>query len=125
MCSFSLYPPVFSIIYCDFAAFHFVSFWREFFFNFYWNIVALQYCISFCCRAKEISYICIHISPLLGDLTQNPKGFSFVYLVIHLFFVSLSSLSAPREKEDLCLFHSLSFFVCVREGNQVICLSFT
>ena len=28
-CSFSLHPTVISIIYCDFAAFHFVSFWKE------------------------------------------------------------------------------------------------
>ena len=55
----------------------------------------------------------------MGDLTQNPKGFSFVYLVIHLFFVSLSSLSAPRKKEDLCLFHSLSFFGGGRKSSHL------
>ena len=29
---------------------------------FYWHIVALQYCVSFCCAAKWISHTCTYIS---------------------------------------------------------------
>ena len=58
----------------QFTAFAFVrSVWNAFlslslslfFLNFYWSVVALQCCVSFCYKAKWIS-LCIHISPLLG-----------------------------------------------------------
>ena len=29
--------------------------------NFYWSIAALQYCVSFCCTAKQISHMCAYI----------------------------------------------------------------
>ena len=38
------------------------------FLNFYWSIVALQYCIHFCCEAKWISYTYAYIPSFLDFL---------------------------------------------------------
>ena len=35
-----------------------------FFFNFYWNIAGLQWCVGFCCTAHD-SATCIRTSPLV------------------------------------------------------------
>ena len=38
-----------------------VCFFFLLFFIFYWSIIALKYCVSFCCTAKWISYMNIYI----------------------------------------------------------------
>lgn len=94
---------------------HFILFpFGENFFNLYWNIVALQYCNSFCCRAKEmLSYICIHIS--FWDLTQKSKRI-LICLFSHSFvFVSLPTL-CPLGKRGSFVYSFTIFFVC--EGGK-------
>jgi len=61
--------------------------------------------------------------PSFGGFDTKSKRL-FICLVIHLFFVSLSSLSAPPGKKRTFVYF-IHYLFLVGDGNQVICLSFT
>ena len=73
-------------------------YWLSFFIFFNWRVIALQFCVRFCCTAKWVSFMCTHIFSLRPSHPSPLRHYR-------------ASIWAP------CAIHSFPLAICFTHGR--------
>ena len=91
--------------------------------NFYWNIIASWYCVSFCCAAKWIGYTYTYIYSISDFLpirittehwVEFPVPYSRLSLVIYMIAVYICQSWSPNSSHSTFPFgnHKFVLYIC-------------